>query len=158
MQRKPLTKKEVKNVILKFWHLNASRAPITDFLPIVDINNFVIKVQNTDIQFRGIAGFADHQISKLIYFDQRFILKSMKITSKPEFSIAKSLVIWEARRWESPAANSELLKAIIHHTWIVKRSAETRAPIIVTHIAEKFKYLQGFAPKESQPEFHLRLG
>ena len=156
---KRLTKKEVRTIILKFCELNAGRAPISAFASIIDVENFELKLLGTDVDFHGIAGFADHQMGKLIYFDQRFILKSMTIIIKPDRAIAKTGFIWEARHWVPPAANSELLKAYVHQTWTVKRSPKAGHPTITSHIADKFKYLKGFAPHEqSEGDFHLKYG
>lgn len=159
LKDKPLTKKEVKDVILKFCDLNAGRAPISAFAPIIDVEKFELKLLGTDIAFYGIGGFADHQMGKLVYFDQRFILKSMKTTIKSDYAIAVTSFIWEARHWEPPAAFSELLRAYVRQSWKIVRSSKTQSAMIVSHIADKFKYLKGYSPGDKRPEdFHLTLG
>jgi hypothetical protein len=154
-----LKKKDVKAVILKFYELNASRAPISDFVPLLDIENFELGVEGTDIYFRGIAGFADHQMGKLVFFDQHFEIKSLRIIIKNQTAQVKTKVIWHARTWQSPAPYSELLRAVVIQTWRVIQSAETGLPIITSHIANQFYYLKGYAPKELlKKDFHLRIG
>jgi hypothetical protein len=58
----PITAEIVQNLIESFWKLNADRAPLSDFLPIVDHEGFFMELAGTDVRFSGIAGLGDHQI------------------------------------------------------------------------------------------------
>ena len=51
------------------------------------------------------------------------------------------VVYWEASRWKPPAAKSERLLFDAAQTWIIKRSADTDKPVIVTYIVD------GLTPK-----------
>lgn len=156
---KPLTKQEVKAVIQKFWDLNATRAPIKAFEEIFDCENVEILVAGTDIAFKGIAGFADHQIGKLCFFDQRFELKSIDTKfDKEGRAVSKTVGVWYASYWQSPAANSHQLIADLKHTWTVIRSEQTGKPIIIRHVCDKLKYRPGHAPIEAPQDFHFRIG
>ena len=53
---KQLTKREVKDVILRFWDLNAGRAPIRAFEEIVDCENLETILAGTDIAFKVRPG------------------------------------------------------------------------------------------------------
>ena len=55
------------DTILRFNELNVSRAPISDFLPIIDSENLIIQMRDSDIIFNGVAGLADHQMGKMYY-------------------------------------------------------------------------------------------
>ncbi|CAM3045693.1 Uncharacterised protein [Legionella steigerwaltii] len=148
--------KEAFKVVEQFNHLNASRAPITDFLPIVDPEHLIITLRGSDIVFKGIAGFADHQIGKLIYFDQKFECDLVKSETQDEQITLSTKGAWYARVWQSPAAYSQQLIADLAHTWILKKTKHATY-IIVTHICEHFKYREGFSPRDMAEDFHLTL-
>jgi hypothetical protein len=153
-----LTEKEVRHVILEFFELNASRAPIKAFEEILDIESFEIVVQGTDISFKGIAGLADHQIGKLIFFDQRFETEFIDITIHDDHAVAKTKDRWHASQWQSPAPTSHRLIADLDHTWKVVRSERTGKALLTYHSADTWKYLPGHAPEEAPKEFHLVTG
>jgi hypothetical protein len=157
---KRLTKPEVKNVVVKFWELNASRAPIKDFEEIFDCENVVIIVRaDPDIVFKGIAAFADHQIGKLNFFDQRFDLKSIDTKLLDDGrAVSKTIGVWNASIWQSPAATSHRLIADLKHTWTVERSEKTGKAVIVRHVCERLKYRPGHAPIAAPQDFHMRIG
>ena len=157
---KKLTKREVRYVILQFWQLNASRAPIKAFEEIVDCENLeIIMRASPDIQFNGIAGLADHQIGKLTFFDQRFELKSIdtKITQDGR-AISKTNGVWYASYWQSPAAESHRLIADLKHTWTVVRHESSGKPVLLRHVCDKLTYRRGHAPIEAPKDFHLTIG
>ncbi|QMT60865.1 hypothetical protein [Legionella sp. PC997] len=148
--------KTAYQVVEQFNHLNASRAPISDFLPIVDPEHLIITLRGSDIVFKGIAGFADHQIGKLIYFDQKFDCELVKSETQEEQITLSTKGAWYARIWQSPAAYSQQLIADLSHTWILKQTKQSNY-IIVTHICEHFKYRDGFSPSDIVEDFHLTL-
>jgi len=87
---RPITPEIVQNLIESFWEFNASRAPLCDFLPIVDQTNFFMELAGTDIRFSGIAGLGDHQIGKLIFFDQEFILQDIQVKLAQNTALART--------------------------------------------------------------------
>jgi hypothetical protein len=153
-----LTEEEVRNVILAFFELNASRAPIKAFEEILDLESFEIVVRGTEIAFKGIAGLADHQIGKLIFFDQRFETEFTAITIHDDHALAKTKDRWHASVWQSPAPYSRRLIADLDHTWKVVRCERTRRALLTFHSADTWKYLPGHAPEEAPKEFHLVTG
>jgi hypothetical protein len=153
-----LTKREVRDVIRRFFELNAGRAPIKAFEEILDCERFEVRVKGTDIAFIGIAGLADHQIGKLIFFDQRFETKSWDIAIHSDHATAKTLDRWHASVWQSPAPRSHQLIAELVHTWKIIRSEKTGKAILRFHSADTWKYLAGHAPEEVPAEFHLTTG
>jgi len=155
---KPLTKREVKDVIVRFNELNAGRAPIKAFEDIVDVENLYIRMRGTDIDFRGLAGFADHQIGKLVFFDQRFSLTKCEPAIKGGAAKVKTEGRWYARTWTSPAANSHELIAELKHTWEVFRCPETGRAKILGHVCERLKYLPGHGPRDTPKDFHFTVG
>lgn len=122
--------KEAFKVVEQFNHLNASRAPISDFLTIVDPENLIITLRGSDIVFKGIAGFADHQIGKLIYFDQKFECELIKSEAQDDQITLSTKGVWYARIWQSPAAYSQQLIADLTHTWILKKP--NKEPILLS--------------------------
>lgn len=144
-------------IIERFNHLNASRAPISDFLPIVDADNLIVTLRDSDIVFKGIAGLADHQIGKLSFFDQKFDCELVKSEYQKERLTMNTKGVWYATIWQSPAPYSQKLIADLVHTWILKRT-EQSTYIIDTHICEYFKYRDGFSPRDfSDKDFHYTL-
>ena len=119
----------------------------------------IIVRADPDIVFKGIAGFADHQIGKLDFFDQRFELKSIdtKLLADGR-AVAKTIGAWFASYWKSPAANSHQLIADLKHTWTVVRSEKTGRAVLVRHVCERLKYRAGHAPIAATLDFHLRIG
>jgi hypothetical protein len=156
---KPLTKREAKAVILRFWDLNASRAPIKAFEDIVDCENFEIILAGTVIAFKGIAGLADHQMGKLIFFNQRFELKSIHTRIADDGrAISKTEGVWYAAYWQSPAATSHELIADLKHTWTVVRSEKSGKPVLLRHVCDKLTYRRSHGPIEAPKDFHLTIG
>ena len=148
--------KDAFKIVEQFNHLNASRAPISDFLPIVDTENLIITLRGSDIVFKGIAGFADHQIGKLIYFDQKFECELVKSEIQDDQITLSTKGAWYARIWQSPAPYSQQLIADLSHTWILKKNKRSTY-VIVIHICEHFKYRDGFSPHDMAEDFHLGL-
>lgn len=157
----PLTKNEVENIILKFWKLNASKAHIADFIPILD-KNFAIVLKEKGkkvISFQGLAGLQDHQDGKApLFYNQKFILKSIKIRITNNTAIAKTTAEWHCLFCEKKSPKSKKLKAHLKHTWTIKK-AGNNLPVITLHVCDYFKYLPGFSPKTAmgKKEFHLEL-
>ncbi|MEM1058961.1 MAG: hypothetical protein AAGK14_06910 [Verrucomicrobiota bacterium] len=155
---KPLTKREVRAVITAFWELNASRAPIKAFEEIVDTENLSITMRGTDIAFHGIAGFADHQIGKLIFFDQKFVLRKLESTINGGEATARTEARWHARTWTSPAPYSHELIADLRHTWTLRRCPRTGRALMRGHVCERLKYRPGHGPEDTPKDFHLTVG
>ena len=151
----PITAKIVQDLIESFWKLNASRAPLIDFLPIVDHEGFFMKLEGTDICFSGIAGLGDHQMGKLIYFDQEFILLDIQVEVNGDTALAQTRAQWHASTWTSPDPYSHRIKVALLHTWHVGRAEDDLRIILLGHVCEEFHYLPGFAPKDQAKEFHL---
>lgn len=152
-----IDEKDAFAIVKQFNFLNASRAPISKFIEILDIENFEIRLRGSDIVFKGIAGFADHQISKLIYFDQKFDCELQKSTQEGNEIILNTIGVWYARTWNPPAAYSQQLIADLSHTWRLVKKTEKAPLIIVSHICETFAYRKGYSPIEVAKEFHLKL-
>lgn len=144
-------------IILTFNHLNASRAPIAAFEAIIDIVRFEIGVRGSDIYFKGIAGLADHQIGKLIYFDQHFDCELLRHEQEGKQITVHTKGAWHARLWQSPAGYSQQLIADMTHTWVLSRQTKDSPLLILSHVCESFAYRQGYSPADKAEDFHLRL-
>lgn len=144
-------------IIQRFNHLNASRAPMVEFLTIIDAERFEIRLRGSDIHFKGIAGFADHQIGKLIYFDQHFDCELVGSEQEGNQVTVHTKGAWHARLWQSPAAYSQQLIADMTHTWILSRQSADAPLLIISHVCESFSYRKGYSPVDKADDFHLRL-
>ena len=81
-----LTRDEVRSVIETFWRLDADKAHLADFLPIMD-DEFVIRAVSEAgeevVRFDGLAGLEDHQDGKMDIFDEVFELTSFRFDTGP---------------------------------------------------------------------------
>ena len=151
----PITADVVRQLIETFYKLNSDRAPLTAFLPIVDHEGFFMELAGTDIRFTGIAGLGDHQMGKLIFFDQEFHLQDIQVEADGDRAVARTRAQWHASTWTSPDPCSHRIKVALRHTWHVGRAKDDSRPVLLGHVCEEFHYLPGFAPKEQAKEFHL---
>ena len=81
-----LTEDEVRDVIEAFWRLDADKAHLVEFLPIMD-DEFVIRAVSEAgeevVRFDGLAGLEDHQDGKMDIFDEAFELTSLRVEVGP---------------------------------------------------------------------------
>ena len=81
-----LTEDEVREVVETFWRLDADKAHLAEFLPIMD-DEFVIRAVNEAgeevVRFDGLAGLEDHQDGKMDIFDEAFELTSFRLEPGP---------------------------------------------------------------------------
>lgn len=160
----PLTETKVRDLILMFWQLNAQKAPVSEFAPIID-DDFALVAVNANgeevLRFDGMPGLEEHQAGKEVYFDQRFMLRSFVCELQGDEAIAKTTGLWECIHREPGGATSETLKADLAHTWHARRSRETGRPLLSLHVCTYFQYLPGFGPAQTHDdgstdrEFHL---
>jgi hypothetical protein len=112
---------------------------------------------NSDVKFQGIAGLADHQIGKLVFFDQKFDCDLINSETKEHEITISTKGVWYAKSWQIPSAYSQKLIADVSHTWILERKNVPATFVIVTHICETFSYRKNYAPTDVKPDFHLTL-
>ncbi|QBR84780.1 hypothetical protein E3983_10695 [Legionella israelensis] len=156
MSKATISKQEAFQVIEKFNQLNASRAPIAEFVNLIDIENFEIRLQGSNIFFKGIAGLADHQIGKQIFFDQSFDCEFIHSHMENDQMIVETKGVWYAKTWQYPAAYSQQLIADLRHTWRLEKQSDGHL-LIVSHVCEHFAYREGYSPTDHTQEFHLLL-
>ncbi|HVA07387.1 MAG TPA: hypothetical protein VNG12_11665 [Acidimicrobiales bacterium] len=158
---KSLTEGEVRKLILIFWRLNAAKAPMADFVPILDDGFAIVAVDDKGdeiIRFDGLAGLEEHQYGKQIYYDQRFKLFSFDCDIDEGRAVAHTRGEWRARHCEPRMAESEQLRADVAHTWYARRRPEGAA-VLTLHVCTHFNFQPGFAPATTAEttgrEFHL---
>jgi hypothetical protein len=159
-----LTETEVRELILTFWRLNAAKAPVADFMPIL-ADGFALVATGPDgeevARFDGLSGLEEHQAGKEVYFDQRFTLRSFEVELDSESAVARTTGLWECIHCEPGMAWSEPLKADLAHTWYACRSPESGQAVLTLHVCTYFQYVPGFEPAppkddgSSSREFHL---
>jgi hypothetical protein len=98
------------------------------------------------VVLKGYAGLDQHCEMKRRFFDEKHAYRSFKITCGVNRARAITLMWWEASYREDGAARSVRIKAMIQHSWVIRRSLRTGNPVIVKHVANSFRYVPGFAP------------
>jgi hypothetical protein len=158
---KALTGGEVRNLVLTFWRLNAAKAPMADFVPILDDGFALVAVDDKGdevVRFDGLAGLEEHQYGKQIYYDQRFRLGSYDVDIDQDRAVARTTGEWRARHCEPRMARSEQLRADLAHIWHARRLPQGSA-VLTLHICTYFQYQPGFAPvaanETAAREIHL---
>src|SRR5438045_3018157 len=122
----------MREVILKFWRLNAENAPVSEFAPILDEDFALVAVNASGeevVRFDGLSGLAEHQAGKEVYVDQRFTLRSFDCELQADRAVAKTTGLWECTRSEPGMAQSEPLKADLAHTWYARTGNGTSRAI-----------------------------
>lgn len=141
----PINKEDVKHLIHEWGRLHDDHASLSDFMPIIAEDGFEIRVG--DCVLKGAAGLQKLQGIKQPFFDESHIYNSIDVsTTTDDQAEAKSVVQWEASVREGLAPRSKRIKAILHHSWLIRRSPATGKPVILHHIVDSFKYLPGFEP------------
>jgi hypothetical protein len=162
----PLSDKEVRDVILEFWRLNAENAPVSEFAPMIDEGFALVAVNSSGeevVRFDGLSGLEEHQAGKAVYFDQRFTMRSFTCEHQGDRAIAKTTGLWECMHREPGMARSEPLKADLAHTWYARRSPQTQRAVLSLHVCTYFQYQPGFQPAlnredaSTDREFHLEF-
>ena len=158
---KPLSKAEVRDLVLTFWRLNAAKAPMAEFVPILDEGFSLMAVDDQGrevVRYDGLAGLEEHQYGKLIYYDQRFRLLSLEADLAGDRAVARTTGEWRARHCEPRMARSEQLRADLAHVWHARRLPAGR-PVLTLHVCTYFQYHPDFAPaaeaETSGREIHL---
>ncbi len=65
---------------------------------------------------------------------------------------------WNARHLPPGAARSEEIRAIYSYTWKVRRSPETGKPVVVLNHVDHMRYVEGYAPSESNERTDPHVG
>ena len=143
-----LTEGEVRWVIESFWRLDADKAHLADFLPIMD-DEFVIRAVSEAgeevVRFDGLAGLEDHQDGKMDIFDEVFELTSFRLDPGP-VAIAHTTCVWTFRRREPRSARSEVCVADLAHVWQLRRHPVRGCPVMTGHTCVRFEFRPGQAP------------
>jgi hypothetical protein len=145
---KALTNAEIRKLVVTFWRLNAGKAPMAEFVPILDDGFVLMAVDeegNEVVRFDGLAGLEEHQYGKQIYYDQRFRLGSFDVEIDGDRAVARTTGEWRARHCEPRMARSEQLRADLAHIWHARRLPEG-SPVLTLHVCTYFQYQSDFAP------------
>ena len=138
----PLTQKEIAAFAAEWYRKLDVHAPMVECLPMLADEDLEMRFPETTIRrWSGFEGW--FQTVVRIFFDEVHTVKSVKAKIKGETAAVKVVVRWEASRWKPPAARSERIIADAYQTWIVRRSATTGKPEIVTYIVDGLKYARG---------------
>lgn len=152
----PLTEEEVKQLILTFWKLDEEKAHLVDLMEVTAPD---LEISMGEFAWHGYRGLEDHFAgSKADYFDEHFEPRSISVEVSGAEATVKSEVEWSARHLPSRAARSEEIRAIYWHTWKVRRSPETAKPVVVLNHVDHMRYVEGYAPTESNESTDPHVG
>jgi len=144
----PLTEDEVRGVIETFWALDADKAHLADFLPIMD-DDFVIRAVGESgdeaARFDGLAGLEDHQDGKMDIFDEAFQLTALRL-EPGAVTAAHTSSVWTFRRREPRAPRSEVCVADLSHIWQLRRHPTRGRAVMTGHTCIRFEFRPGQAP------------
>jgi hypothetical protein len=146
-QPQPINKEDVKQLIHEWGRLHDDHAAPASFKPLIAEEGFEIRFG--DLVLKGCSGLIKYRAIKQPFFDEAHIYNSIDVTVSDSQAEAKSVVQWEGSVRENSAPRSQRIKAIIHHTWLIKRSSGTGKLVILHHIIDSLKYLPGFEPSTS---------
>jgi hypothetical protein len=154
-----LTEDEVRDVIETFWRLDADKAHLAEFLPIMD-DEFVIRAVDEAgeevVRFDGLAGLEDHQDGKMDIFDEAFELTSLRVDPGP-VTVAHTSCVWAFRRRESRAPRSEVCVADLSHIWQLRRHPTRRRAVMTGHTCIRFEFRPGHAPSTPNERQAVKL-
>ena len=163
----PLSEDQVRWVIETFWALDAGKAHLADFLPIMD-DEFVVRAVdengNEVARFEGLAGMEDHQDGKMDFFDEVFQLETFQITEPGPAVVVQTTATWTFRHRAPRAATSEVCVADLAHEWHVRRHPVRLTAVMSGHTCTRFAFRPGQAPsaatgrqavKQSSVDLHL---
>ncbi len=149
-----ITEDEVRQLIHQWGRLHDEHAPLSAFLPIIAEEGF--EIQFGEDVWQGYAGLEAHQELKRQFFDEAHIYQWIDVKTAGDQAEAKSVMQWEASVREPPAPRSTRIKAVLHHSWLIKRSPRTGKPVIARSVVDSFKYVPGFEPAPpKKPAPHL---
>lgn len=150
----PITEDEVRQLIHQWGRLHDEHASLSAFIPIIAEEGFEIRFGET--LWQGYAGLEAHQETKRQFFDEAHIYQWIDVTCSGDQAEAKSATQWEASIREAPAPRSTRIKAVVHISWLIKRSPRTGKPVIARAVVDSFKYVPGFeAPAAKAIAPHL---
>jgi hypothetical protein len=162
----PLSDKDIQGVIETFWRLDAGKAHLAEFLPIMDEGFYLRAVDSHGrevARFDGLAGLEDHQDGKMDMFDEEFLLESLDINRTGRSVVAYTAAVWTFRHRVPRAPTSSMCAADLAHEWYLRRHPERLSPVMTGHTCTHFEYRPGQAPpvpsdrqavKESSASLH----
>ncbi len=143
----PLTQEEV-TAMVNDWYMKLDvHAPMVDILPLVSEGELHMKFPEATLT--SLAEFEGwYQRVIRIFFDEVHTMKELNVTVSPDGQKAdiKLIVYWEASVWNPPDRYSKRLMMDAYQTWIVKRSAASGKPVVVSYIVDKLDPKPGSAP------------
>jgi hypothetical protein len=154
-----LTADDVRDVIETFWRLDADKAHLAEFLPIMD-DEFVIRAVDEAgeevVRFDGLAGLEDHQDGKMDIFDEAFELTALRVDPGPVTS-AHTSCVWTFRRREARAPRSEVCVADLSHIWQLRRHPTHGRAVMTGHTCIRFEFRPGHAPSTPSARQAVKL-
>ena len=143
----PLTEAEVDKMVRDWYRALDVHKPMVDVLPYVSDGE--LEMVFPEATLRSLAEFESwYQGVIRIFFDEVHTMQALNVTLSPDKSKAdvKLVVLWEASRWNPPAAQSERLIMDAYQTWVVKRSPTSGLPVITKYVVDELKLREGSAP------------
>jgi hypothetical protein len=139
-----LTEQELQEFAEAWYRKLDIHEPLETYLPLLDEDVEMVFPEATAKGFEGFSGWYNRVIS--IFFDEIHTVKAVKLaTVEADTVTVKVVVKWEASIWNAPEPYSKRIILDAYQTWIVKRSATTGNPTVVTYTVDELKYYEGSA-------------
>lgn len=140
-----LTENEVRQLVVDWYHKLDVHAPVEDYQSL--LADADLEMRFPEGTLHGFSGFSDwYKRVVRIFFDEVHELRELEIAPRGSEADVRLVVRWEARRWHPPAPQSELLRFDAAQHWLVRRSAATSKPVIVTYVVDSLTPLEGSVP------------
>jgi hypothetical protein len=142
----PLKKDEVTAMVNDWYQQLDVHAPMVNILPLLSDNG--LRMVFPEATLTTLSEFESwYQRVIRTFFDEVHTMKELNVTVNGDGSQAdiKLCVYWEASVWSPPDRLSKRLMMDAYQTWVVKRSASSGKPVIVTYVVDKLDPKPGSA-------------
>lgn len=143
-EQAPLTKDEVRQMVLDWYRALDVHEPLVDVLQYVSESE--LEMVFPEATLSSLADFEGwYQTVIRVFFDEVHTMKELDISLSNNGTQAdvKLVVYWEASRWNPPAARSERLMMDAYQTWTVKRSPASGKAVITRYVVDELKLKPG---------------
>lgn len=141
---KELANAEIEAFVADWYRALDVHVPMVTVLPMLADEG--LEMVFPEATLKGKAEFEGwYQRVIRVFFDEVHTVKEVKIARAGERYDLDVLVEWHASVWNPPAAKSERIVLDAYQRWVVRASAATGKPEVVTYIVDRLEYHEGSA-------------
>jgi hypothetical protein len=138
----PLAETEIRAMAEDWYRKLDVHVPVEEILPMLADKD--LEMHFPEGIMRGHEGFKEwYKAVTHRFFDEVHTVKEVTATPAGTDADVKVVVNWQAKIWDPPAANSVWLGFDAYQTWVVRRSPETKQPIVVKYVVDELKPMPG---------------